>query len=150
MRYDMCLTRRVVEVAQGTEGRTRCSEQNRRKAMTQSYGTNATPLPSPPGRQRIDPQGSTLAACCFLGRSDKRRSAVFAPPRPGEREKAKPVKAGDAKPRGYRTRRACHASRAAETLGRGYVRSRQEVLVAAGAGASRGVRSAAAGRHRCR
>src|SRR6185312_9332424 len=100
--------------------RTRCSEQNRRKAMTQSYGTTATPLPSPPGRQRVDPNGSTLAALCFLvaqttflGRIDSQ------PPRPGEREKANPAKAGDAKPRGYRTRCACHASRAAESLGRG-------------------------------
>src|SRR5947208_536460 len=35
----------------------RCSEQNRRKAVTQSYGTNATSSLRPPGRQRVDLNG---------------------------------------------------------------------------------------------
>ena len=40
-------------------------------------------------------------------------------PLEGSATKANPAKAGDAKPRGYRTPFACHASRAAEPLREG-------------------------------
>src|SRR6266705_3021363 len=41
-------------------------------------------------------------------------------PLEGSATKANPAKAGDAKPRGYRTPFACHASRAAEPLREGF------------------------------
>src|SRR5438046_1314636 len=46
------------------------------------------------------------------------RLRQIAPPFEGSATKANPAKAGDAKPRGYRTPFACHASRAAEPLQR--------------------------------
>src|SRR5213592_3285246 len=44
------------------------------------------------------------------------RLRQIAPPFEGSATKANPAKAGDAKPRGYRTPFACHASRAAAVL----------------------------------
>src|SRR5213592_3104156 len=52
------------------------------------------------------------------------RLRQIAPPFEGSATKANPAKAGDAKPRGYRTPFACHASRAAEALRRGFMHPR--------------------------
>ena len=50
----------------------RCSEQSRRKAVTQSHGTTARFAPGPPGRQRVEipdpasiqPPASSLGSIC--------------------------------------------------------------------------------------
>src|SRR6266550_2982638 len=83
----------------------RCSEQNRRKAVTQSHGTTATSVATSAGPPAHRPFGSKLAALRFFWVSNKRSSAGRSPLPRGSAKKANPAKAGDAKPRGYRTLR---------------------------------------------
>src|SRR5947207_7346336 len=105
---------------------TRCSEQTRRKAVTQSLGDYSGPRsPCQPGRQRLE-NVRELLAFFFVGARTTAGRQDCCPLHEGA-TKANPVKTGDAKLRGYRTPCVPRRSSRRTSRRRGYACLRQQL-----------------------
>src|SRR5436309_9927031 len=119
----------------------RCSEQNRRKTVTQSFRGLPRPKVATSARPPATRDSRELLAIFFGRRSHNARRQDSCPLLRGA-TKANPVKTGDAKLRGYRTPCVLGRSSRRTSRRRGYAWLRQELGNGRrGARAARGVRT---------